>query len=131
MSPVEIMFALQGRAPFDSLTDGELEIAAAVTTERRFSAKALVLGPGEPFQRLLIQLDGTWLAQDEELPQVLGIESLLSGVEGPGEIRAGDDGVRCLVISRGHFFTLINECPALLLSLLTSADQPRSQRGFL
>ena len=131
MSPVEIMFALQGRAPFDSLTDGELEIVAAVTTERRFGAKALVLGPGEPFQRLLIRLEGDWKAEDQALPPVLGIESLLSGAEGPGKIRAGDEGVRCLIISRGHFFTLINECPALLLSLLTSADQPKAQRGFL
>lgn len=131
MSPVEIMFALQRHAPFDSLTDRELEIAATVAVERRFAPGTLVLGPGEPFHRLLIRLEGSWWLQDRELPGVLGIESLLAGVEGPGEIRAGTNGVRCLTLSRGHFFTLINECPALLLSLLSGADLPAEEREFL
>tara|TARA_B110000305_G_scaffold59721_1_gene66133 strand:- start:2800 stop:3195 length:396 start_codon:yes stop_codon:yes gene_type:complete len=131
MSPVEIMFALQQTPPFDSLTDSELEIAATVAVELRFAAGALVLGPGEPFHRLLIKLEGSWQLNDQELPGLLGIESLLAGAEGPGEIRAGAAGARCLTFTRGHFFTLINECPTLLLSLLSSADQVKEERGFL
>ena len=88
-------------------------------------------GPGEPFHRLLIKLEGSWLLKEGELPDLLGIESLLAGAEGPGEILAGPEGARCLTLTRGHFFTLINECPTLLLSLLSSADQLKQERGFL
>ena len=131
MSPVEIVFALQSQDPFSSLNDAELEILAEAWVERRFAAGALVLGTGEPFHRLLIRLEGQWVCDGKELPNVLGVQSLLAGEEGPGEIRAGSDGVRCLTLSRGHFFTLINECPAILLSLLSRADFPREERGFL
>ena len=131
MSPVEIMFALRSKAPFDSLTDGELEIVSGVAVERCFAPGSLVLGPGEPFQRLLIKLDGSWFLKDRELPDLLGIESLLAGAEGPGEILAGKEGARCLTFARGHFFTLINECPTLLLSLLSNADRLKEERNFL
>ncbi len=131
MSPVEILFALQRIPPFESVTDGELEIAAKVMLERRFSPGALVLGPGEPFRRLLLRLDGSWLVEERELPVVLGVESLLSGSEGPGQIKAGPEGVRCLVMTRGHFFTFINECPALLLSLLSRVDKVGAEVDFI
>lgn len=131
MSPVEILFALQGIPPFESVTDGELEIAAKVMVERRFSPGALVLGPGEPFRRLLVRLDGSWLVDERELPVVLGIESLLTGTEGPGQIIAGPEGARCLTMTRGHFFTFINECPALLLSLLSRVDKAKLERDFI
>ncbi|MBT5903190.1 MAG: hypothetical protein HOH58_13880 [Opitutaceae bacterium] len=131
MSPVEILFALQRIPPFESVTDGELEIAAKVLVVRKFAPGALVLGSGEPFRRLLIKLDGSWLVDKAELPGVLGVESLLSGVEGPGEIVAGPTGARCLMMTRGHFFTFINECPSLLLSLLTRVDKIRSERDFI
>ena len=32
MTPVELMFALRRQPPFDSLSDGELEIAAKVVS---------------------------------------------------------------------------------------------------
>ncbi|MDA8527285.1 hypothetical protein N9K67_00650 [Opitutaceae bacterium] len=131
MSPVEILFALQGIPPFESVTDGELEIAAKVMVERRFSPGALVLGSGEPFRRLLVRLDGSWLVDERELPVVLGIESLLTGTEGPGQIIAGPEGARCLAMTRGHFFTFINECPALLLSLLSRVDKAKLERDFI
>ena len=131
MSPVETMFALRRKAPFDSLTDGELEIASSVAVERRFPPGALILGPGEPFNRLLIKLEGSWLLKNRELPDLLGIESLLAGAGGPGEILAGEEGARCLTFTRGHFFTMINECPTLLLSLLSSADLANEERNFL
>ncbi|MCF3650804.1 hypothetical protein [Synoicihabitans lomoniglobus] len=131
MTPVELMFALRRQPPFDSMSDGELEIAAKVVVERSFAPGALVLGPGEPFRRLLLRLDGSWQTDSRSLPTILGVESLLTGIEGPGEVRAGPDGVRCLTMTRGHFFTLVNECPALLLSLLSMADEPPETRPFL
>ncbi len=131
MTPVELMFALRRQPPFDSLSDGELEIAAKVVSERNFAPGALVLGSGEPFRRLLVRLEGSWQVNDRTLPAILGVESMLTGIEGPGEVRAGPTGVRCLVMTRGHFFTLVNECPALLLSLLSMADEPLDIRPFL
>ena len=131
MSPMEIMFALGRQVPFDRLTEDELEIAAAVVSERRFEPGALVLGEGESFRRLLILLEGSWQTADQTLPPLLGVGSLLSGQAGPGEVRAGVDGARCLTISRGHFFTLVNECPALLLALLSMADRSGDERMFL
>jgi hypothetical protein len=44
---------------------------------------------------------------------------------------AGEEGARCLTFTRGHFFTMINECPTLLLSLLSSADRANEERNFL
>jgi hypothetical protein len=131
MSPVEKMFALQQQAPFDRLSDSELEIAATIVAERHFPPGELVLGSGEPFRRLLVRLEGSWWVDELALPPVLGVESLLTGVEGPGEIKTGPEGVHCLVMTRGHFFTLVNECPAMLLSLLSMADLPKGAREFL
>ena len=116
MSPLEIVFALQPQPPFDSLRDSELEVIASVMTQKRFAPGALILGSGEPFQRLLVRLNGNWLTGDRELPALLGVHSLLTGEEGPGEVKAGAGGCQCLTMSRGHFFTIINECPKLLLS---------------
>lgn len=131
MTPMEIMFALGRQPPFDRLTDPELEIAASVASERHFEAGELVLNAGDSFRRVLILLDGAWTCEERPLPRLLGVRSLLSGQEGPGEVRAGAEGAHCLTLTRGHFFTLVNECPALLLALLSMADHASEERSFL
>lgn len=122
MSPLDTLVLLGGLAPFDRLGHEERLIVASAMKERHYAPGAVVQSAGEPWPHLLILTAGRWTSEVETLPRVLGVRSLMDGRAAGIEVKAGADGVVCLMLEKGHFFTIANECPAVLLGLLSLAD---------
>ncbi len=119
MTITEKIFALKSSPPFDKLKDSEIILIAEIVRERHYTAGRLLTGGENPLKNLYITVEGgVFHSGGRSLPPVIGMASLLfSRVTGP--LKASQDkGARCLVISKGQFFTIINECPNLLLRYL-------------
>lgn len=130
MTRMEILARLERTSPFNRLTRTECEIISAVMREVKFAPNSLVQPAGEPLSRLLLRLDGAWEVGGKPLPELIGVAALVEGRGWQDEIKAGPDGVSCLALGKGHFFTMTSECPAVVLALLSLADEAPEERTF-
>lgn len=119
MTLTEKIFALKSSPPFDALKDSEIILIAEIVRERRYTAGRMLTGGENPLRNLYITVDGSVFHSDgSKVPPVIGMASLLFN-RATGPLKSSPDkGARCLVISKGQFFTIINECPNLLLRYL-------------
>ena len=127
MTFVERVFALKQTPLFDSLEDSELILIAEVTVARQLAAGAIVAEAGSTPNRLTIVAEGAIVGETSGAPifPVIGIDALV--LDRPIEetlVAESPGGAECLLIAKGHFFTLINECPKILTGYLkhTHAD---------
>ncbi len=117
--------------PFDRLSPLELEIVGAVLQENSYEPGAVIQLANHPLGRILIRTKGSWQSEHAELPNVIGVGALI-GLEGRyPEIVAGDSGVECYALRKGHFFTIINECPEVLVRLLSASAEVAGPKRFL
>lgn len=116
--------------PFDCLGPAELAIVSKVLTEISFEPGAVIQLVGKPVNRVLIRTQGSWLSDQTELPDVVGIGAVMGTSKDAREIVAGPSGVTCLAIQKGHFFTIIYECPQALVRLLAAGDHAGEIRRF-
>ncbi len=130
MTTVEIIAILGATAPFDRLTAAERERVAGVMRQMHYLPNSLIQPAGEPLGRLLLRVDGEWLADGRRMPPILGVEALVNSTAFAADLMAGPSDVNCLALSKGHFFTVMNQCPAVLLALLGRADMPAQEREF-
>jgi hypothetical protein len=118
------MLALQTVAPFDRLSENELSLIAEVAEPRLASPGEIVHLGGAPLPSLWVTVDGGLVRDDGAAAErVNGLTALLGNVT-TAELRAGPEGARILVLSKGCFFTLTRECPAFILGLLTGGHDP-------
>lgn len=118
MKVAEKMFALRRSPPFDRLFDSEMGPMARACRVRDYRAGELVAPGDRPLRHLYIVVGGSVERGGVSLPRVFGETSLLLR-HLPGQpLVAGAAGARCLLLGRGHFFTLVNECPWLLQGVL-------------
>lgn len=126
MTLAERLFALRGLPGFDQLREEELLAVAASMSERQYRPGQVVLHSGSSLWHLLVAVQGNLVAQGtgRALDPVFGADLLLMnrplGVTLVADDRAG---ALCLRMSKGHFFTAITECPALLV------EWRRARRG--
>lgn len=112
----ERLLALRRVMPFCTLRPAELLTIASATHAQRFAPGAVLCPRQGVIQRLYIRIDGQ--AVDEEgrpMQPVIGTTILLTGQPAPFAILAGREGFGALVLPRSKFFTIINECPSLLV----------------
>lgn len=126
---IERFFKLRDVPPFDRLYDSELGLIAGATVQRTYAPGYVILSSNKLLKALFITVDG-WLEDHDgrRLPQVFSPEYLLMGIPADGNVMASKEaGALCLLISKGHFFTMLYECPALTLgfSELQGPDQER------
>lgn len=115
MNLAEKLLALQAVAPFDLLRSEELLTIATAMTVHRFKPDQVICEAGGVIGRLYVRVDGDAVGIGGAVMQrVLGTTILLTGKPAPFAIKAGPDGYVALALPRGKFFTVINECPALL-----------------
>lgn len=134
MQITERVFTLHTIFPFSVLRPEELLIIASATTEVRLPAGHVVCAEGGMLRRLYITIEGNLIGKDScPMQQIVGTTILLTGKPAPFEIKAGSNGCRALTLPRGKFFTIVNECPTLLVGLFrmpllgvdyASTDQP-------
>jgi hypothetical protein len=61
---------------------------------------------------------------------VIGADLLLVNRPVPLTLAAHEhDGAACLRMSKGHFFTVVNECPALLVEMIRLYASAGSERS--
>lgn len=115
MTLSEKVFALHAVFPFSQLQPEELLIAATAFSPRHFAAARVICPGGESINRLYVCTAGSLVDEQGRVMQpVVGTTCLLTGAPTPFSVLAGPQGYEGLVLPRGKFFTLINECPILL-----------------
>lgn len=122
MTLVEKFLALRTVGLLNELEDSEIALIAEVADEREFAPGAQFCAASQCLHRLYIVLDGGIETElGTPMPQVLGAGSLLLGLPVSAPLRASaSKGVRCLVLGKSHFFTIIYQCPSILCGLLKS-----------
>lgn len=132
MTLIERIFRLRLVAPFDRLTDGELALIAEAAVLRRYEPGRRVSSRDKTARALFITLAGG-LVDDagRRLPAVTPTASLLGGKPLEHDILASPgEGAVCLLISKGQFFTILYECPALTIGFVElSGDGGFERRG--
>lgn len=118
MTIAERIFALRRSPPFDRLFDSEIGPMARACRVRDFAPGEMVAHADRPLRHLFVVVEGEVRRGEVPLPRVFGESSLLLGHPPGAELLAGGGGARCLLLGRGHFFTLVNECPWLLEGVL-------------
>ncbi len=120
MNITEKLFALKNMSPFSDMRHDELALIAEVARERVFAPGELVSAEGTPVARLYAVVQGRILDADgKPVPDVFGSISLLYNYPLSQALHASPDaGVTCVMIGKGHFFTLINECPEFTAGLI-------------
>lgn len=116
LSLSERLLALREVEPFCGLRPAELLTIASATQAQRFAPGAVLCPRQGMIQRLYIRISGA--AVDEAghpMQAVIGTTILLTGQAAPFAIHAGPAGLEALVLPRSKFFTIINECPSLLV----------------
>lgn len=121
MTLTERMFALRSVPGFDQLRDEERLAVAASMTERRYGPGEVVVLAGSSMSHLLVVVAGQVRApgSSRSQPPVVGADLLLTN-RPAAETLAADavEGAVCLKMSKGYFFTVVNECPALLVEMI-------------
>ncbi|GMU42480.1 MAG: cyclic nucleotide-binding domain-containing protein [Xanthomonadales bacterium] len=116
MTLAEKLLALHAVYPFSELNPEELLTIATAMRVHRFEPGALICEQGGVIARLYVRVDGHAVdAKGTRMQAVLGTTILLTGKAAPFAIKAGPEGFLALSLPRGKFFTVINECPALLV----------------
>ncbi|HSY53311.1 MAG TPA: hypothetical protein VK785_02640 [Opitutaceae bacterium] len=116
MRLIEKVFALEAVFPFSLLKPEELLTIATAATDHRFSPGRVLCARGDVLNRLYVRIGGNAVDDHGNAMQaVLGTTMLLTSKPAPFTISTGPDGYLALAIPRGKFFTIVNECPALLV----------------
>lgn len=128
MNRIEKFFGLKRHPLFASLENEELILIAEIAISRRFAPGSVVAESDSLPRRLYVITSGHVYEEDGEeetsLP-LIGVESLLLDKPlGRRLLADSEEGAECLVIGKGHFFTIINECPEILARYLESNTRP-------
>ncbi|HEY3449401.1 MAG TPA: cyclic nucleotide-binding domain-containing protein [Myxococcales bacterium] len=122
---VEKVFLLEGVSIFEKCGVDDLAALAAIATEKRFPAGAVIFRENDPGDSLYVIVDGKVLTEKDGKPilemgekEAFGETSLLDGLPTPAATRALAD-TRVLAIDRQDFLDLLADRPELLQGLFT------------
>lgn len=124
MNLVARVFELRRIPLFDRLGHSELVAIAEVASSKRFAPGEKVARTGQVLQRLYA-VSGGFVQREggEMLPQVFGVGALLADRCLAQGLEAGEEGASCIMISKGHFFRILNEFPEFTLGCIAVADE--------
>ena len=134
MIVAERIFALRALFPFSLLKPEELLIIASAVSERTLPAGRILARRGGTLSHLFIRVEGDLVNdQGATLHPIVGTTVLLTGCEVPYDVIAGPEGYHGLVLPRGKFLTVVNECPSLLVGFfhmpIVGIDAARTTAG--
>ncbi|MCB1096366.1 MAG: hypothetical protein KDN22_12390 [Verrucomicrobiae bacterium] len=119
MTVIEKAFALQSVPAFADLRIQDLTAIARVAVHRQFAAGVTAYATESFLKELVVVVRGE--LEDTHgfpVPSVLGVASLLKDRPTSIDLCAGAEGAECLLISKGHFFTIIHQCPEIVRALV-------------
>ena len=118
MNRVQRYFALRTVVPFNRLSREELMTIAEACRHRRYEPGEIVHPGDEAARRVSVLVNGTLSGSEDQINGALGV---LLRTPFAAPILAGAGGATCLVLSRSRFFTIVYECPEILVWLLRDA----------
>jgi hypothetical protein len=127
MTLPEKIFALRSLPALGGLSDGELAVIAEVAQERLYAPGALVGAAGRPPPRLLFVCRGAVLddAGRDQGPVPGAAAVLFNRPLATRWTAAPPQGAHCLQIARSHLFTIVRQCPAFVVGLVTGLPPSR------
>lgn len=118
MNLVERIFALKQIPCFSEQSDFDLTRIAEAVHEKHFEPDAMLCAGGQTLRRVYIVTEGGFkTGSGDPLPSVLGASSVLLGLPAGNTLRAAHSGAHCLILEKGLFFTIIYQCPSIILKL--------------
>lgn len=125
----EIVFSFRFFPLFASLSNAEIMAIASVAGRRIYKPGSLVCEKGESLLNLQLVVEGKLESIDEEsmistplTENFLGVKELLFDVPAERKIIASvSHGAECFLIRKSNFFTILHECPTLLLSYFSGS----------
>jgi CRP-like cAMP-binding protein len=119
MTLVEKLFALKRTPCFEGLQESDLILIASAATEHSYEPGEQVCSAGRTLNNLFVVIDGAVHdSAGREVFPLIGVPSLLFDYPVHSRLTASTDaGARCLVLNKGHFFAIVNQCPSLVISL--------------
>lgn len=115
---------LQQIDAFQPLRFSELALIAEVCIYREYRPGEKILPEGLVSDYLFIAVGGKLSDScGMGLPPIIGAASLLLNRPLATAVEAGSSGAVCLLVKRGHFFTVMHECPALSAGFLKLLPQ--------
>lgn len=132
MTMTERLYTLRRLPIFAGLGEAELLLLAEVTRLKTFAAGATIYSEGDTAAKLYVVFSGTATFEDGSVvPDAFDIASLLYGKPVGRRIQVSKDSpLLCMSITKGQFFTLMNECPVILLNVLRPSDEGMSAGRF-
>lgn len=120
MTIIERIFRLRLVPPFGRLSDAELALIAQAAVLRRYEPGRRIWSRDKAARALFVTIEGGLTdGGGARLPDVVPAEALLRGRPPAYDILAAPaGGAACLLISKGHFFTILHECPALTIGFI-------------
>jgi hypothetical protein len=119
MTIIDKLLALRALPPFDQVREAEIVLIAGVCQPRQYAPHAIVCSPEKRLQKLHIVIGGR--VAGEKTPgdlKIIGAPQLLYHLTCVDTYRAAEDGATCLLINKGNFFTIVNECPSLITGFM-------------
>ncbi len=118
MNFVERMFALKKEACFKSQSDYDLARIADVAIEKFYNPGELISETEQTLRCVYVVTNGSVESSSGRIiSSFFGTASVLLNMPIKSELRAGPEGVRCLLIEKGVFFTIVFQCPSILHEL--------------
>ncbi len=127
MNFIERLFCLKEIFPFSEMRDSELGLVADVTEERFYPANYILANSETVITRLFIVIEGgIHLGDGTLLSTIVGTSSLLFDYPLAQDlVTHPEQETQCLTIRKGHFFTMVNECPFFLVGTLNTLSQEK------
>lgn len=130
MTVVEKVLALRSVPVFTGLRMGDVVAIARVAEHRRLAAGEQAYSADCILRELVVVVRGALLAEDAPAGSVIGVASLLKDQPLGTGILAGTDGADCLLVNKGHFFTVIHQCPEIVCGLIRKTPAPVEVSAF-
>jgi len=124
MKIIDKVFSLQNRSPFNTLRHSELVLTANITKVKKYSKGSTIIYKDSTIQNLFIIEKGEASYKEKNISNFFGAEELLNDIVLDENVIAKTD-IEALVISKGHFYTLIHECPGLMIDLIKYYEDNR------
>lgn len=127
MQLVEKIFTLQNTLPFDTLRHSELILTANIAKVKKYVKGSILIDKDALVQNLFIIRSGEAIYKEKRTSNLFGAEELLNDVTLNENVVANTD-IEALVISKGHFYTLIYECPEFMIELIKHFNNNRIEK---
>ena len=122
MNLIEKIFALSSISPFDRLQHSELILTADIAKTKEYNIGDTIQIKEQYVYSIFIVINGKAVTQNgTELEKIFGIQEVLDEKTFTEDIIAHTP-TKLITIGKAHFFTLLYECPDLLLGLLNLRD---------